>query len=66
MITKGQRAMHDHIIKCLRFEVDKRTRDGSMKFMVRMSKWLTSEAWTAYEDEITNPKKVKIYGTEIE
>ena len=64
--TKNSRAKHDHILKCLRFEIDKRTHDGSMKFMVRMGKWLTSEAWKAYEDEINNTKQVSNYGTNVE
>lgn len=66
LITKNNRAIHDHIIKCLRFEVNKRIKDGSMKFMVRMSKWISSEAWKAYEDEINNTLNTESYGTDIE
>ena len=66
LITKNNRAIHDHIIKCLRFEVNKRIKDGSMKFMVRMSKWISSEAWKAYEDEVNNTLNTESYGTDIE
>jgi hypothetical protein len=66
LLTKNNRATHDHIVKCLKFEVNKRTNDGSMKFMVRMSKWLSTEAWKAYEDEINDVKKANTYGTDIE
>ena len=66
LLTKNSRAIHDHIVKCLKFEVDKRTKDGSIKFMVRMSKWLSSEAWKAYEDEINNTQTKQSYGTDIE
>jgi hypothetical protein len=48
--TRNSPAVHQHILKCLNFEVEKRKRDGSIKFMVRMAKWLTTEAWKAYED----------------
>jgi hypothetical protein len=65
--TRMSPAVHQHILKCLQFEVDKRTKDGSMKFMVRMAKWLTTEAWKAYEDEINNTQvKTTKYGTELE
>lgn len=66
LITRNSRAIHDHLLKCLKFEVDKRIRDGSIKFMVRMSKWLSSEAWKAYEDEINNTVKTEAYGTSVE
>lgn len=68
LLTKLELARHEHIVKCLKFEVDKRNRDGSIKFMVRMSKWLTTEAWKAYEDEINdsvNTEENK-YGADVE
>lgn len=65
--TRMSPAIHQHILKCLNFEVEKRKKDGSIKFMVRMSKWLTTEAWKAYEDEINaTPKGINNYGTDIE
>ena len=66
LLTKNERARHDHILKCLKFEVNKRIKDGSIKFMVRMSKWLSTESWKAYEDEINNTPKTEVYGTNIE
>lgn len=65
--TRNSPAVHQHILKCLQFEVDKRNKDGSMKFMTRMAKWLTTETWKAYEDEINTIKVIKTsYGTDIE
>ena len=65
--TKNSRSSHEHILKCLNFEVEKRNRDGSMKFMPRMSKWLTQESWKSYEDEINKSiKPINTYGTELE
>ena len=38
-----------------------------MKFMPRMSKWLTQEAWKSYEDEINKSViPVNTYGTDLE
>jgi hypothetical protein len=66
-ISHNNQADHQHILKCLRFEVDKRTKDGSLKFMPRMSKWLTTEAWKSYEDEMHKLPNNKVkYGTELE
>ena len=66
-LTRLSLARHKHILKCLEFEVDKRKKDGSMKFMPRMGKWLTVEAWKSYEDEMNKlPNNEVKYGTELE
>jgi hypothetical protein len=66
-ITRDSSAVHQHILKCLNFEIEKRKREGSMKFMVRMSKWLTTEAWKSYEDEINKTTVNRVeYGTDLE
>jgi len=67
-LTRNNIAVHEHILKCLKFEVEKRKKDGSMKFMPRMSKWLAQEAWKSYEDEINKSNAVisNTYGTELE
>jgi len=66
-VTHNNQADHQHILKCLKFEVDKRTKDGSLKFMVRMTKWLSTEAWKSYEDEMQKlPNGNVKYGTELE
>lgn len=65
--TRNSPAVHQHLLKCLNFEVEKRKKDGSIKFMVRMFKWLRTEAWKSYEDEINKTTVNKIdYGTELE
>lgn len=66
-LTHMNQADHQHILKCLKFEVGKRSRDGSLKFMPRMTKWLTTEAWKSYEDEMNKlPNGSVTYGTELE
>ena len=65
--TKMQQAQHQHILKCLKFDVNKRTRDGSLKYMVRMSKWIGQQTWKSFEDEINSmPTTTEKYGTTVE
>jgi hypothetical protein len=67
--TKNKRVKHEHILKCLKFEVSKRVAEGSLKYMKRLPKWLESEEWTAYEDAIKDSANTTIvhgYGTELE
>jgi len=68
--TKGLRAKHEHLLACLKFEVEERTREGSMKFMPRITKWLNSQSWTTYADRLLDANVNSIstakYGTEIE
>jgi hypothetical protein len=64
------RSKHDHMMECLKFEVEARKRAGSLGYMKRMSKWLLSEEWLLY-DEFMKDKKIQkqagtIYGTDIE
>jgi len=69
--VNGVRARHDHLIRCLQFEVEERKREGSLKFMLRMVKWFNTQAWTAYEDKLLDSRANETvdntkYGTEIE
>jgi hypothetical protein len=61
---------HDHMMECLRFEVETRKRSNSLGYMKRMAKWLLSEEWLLY-DEFMKDKKIQkhageVYGTTIE
>ena len=59
-------AMAEHIIKCLEFELSKRSREGSLMYMMTMWNWLTRSQWEAVEDEmVDNSKPVSTYGTDI-
>jgi hypothetical protein len=68
--TRGLRAAHEHMLACLKLEVEDRTREGSMKFMPRISKWLNSQGWTTYQDRLLDVNANTVvstrYGTEIE
>jgi hypothetical protein len=69
--TRGKKSIHDHIIKCLKHEVKYREANGAMKFMKRMTSWLTSQEWEAFEDQIDDLGNITFkdndtgYGTEL-
>jgi hypothetical protein len=71
MIVARNQSKHEHILKCLQYEVNHRESEGSMRYMKRMYKWLLSKEWKSFEerigdtDNVLTGKEVK-YGTELE
>lgn len=71
-IVRTNPSLHEHIVRCLRSEVEDRSLKGQMAYMKRMPAWLTSESWKVYEDHVednmspTQEEKRKAYGTNIE
>lgn len=73
-IVRVNKTMHDHVMDCLRLEVNERNRTGKMSFMKRMPTWLASEEWKAYSDKVTagvtsggtSIQEGGGYGTEVE
>lgn len=69
--VKGRKSVHDHLLKCLRHEIKFREANGSMKFMKRMTSWLSSKEWEAYQDQIDDLGNIQTnvnetgYGTEL-
>ncbi len=49
-IVGGDVTRHQLIMRCLKLEVDDRTRRGQLAFMKRMPMWLSSEAWKVYAE----------------
>jgi len=69
-IVGNSKTKHDHLMDCLKFEIETRKRGNSLGYMKRMAKWLLSEEWLLY-DEFMKDKKIKkhageVYGTAIE
>lgn len=62
-IIGKSRAMHEHIMQCLRYELDDKTRTGRLGYMKTMWKWLTQHEWECYEDQI-NIQEDYSYGTD--
>ena len=51
-ITLGKKVRHDHIMKCLRYELEMKNATNSMQYMKRLPKWLSSEGWKSYEQRM--------------
>jgi hypothetical protein len=61
---------HEHILKCLEFEIKERTINDTLKFMKKMPNWLSSEVWKEYEEKmkvsfLIDNMVEEQYGTEI-
>ena len=53
-IIGKSKAMHDHIMACLRYEIDDKMRTGKMGYMKTMWKWLTQHEWECYEEQMND------------
>ena len=62
-IIGKSRAMHEHIMQCLRYELDDKMRTGKLGYMKTMWKWLTQHEWECYEDQL-NIQEDYSYGTD--
>jgi hypothetical protein len=73
-IVRKNKILHDHIMECLRFEIDEKTATGSMGFFKRMHTWLSSESWKVTSERLEAGVKVtdvstggkEAYGEEFE
>ena len=68
-ITGNNKSKHDHIMKCLRLEIELRQREGNLHYMKRLPNWLTSREWESYADRIVDSTGVlneERYGTNVE
>ena len=63
-IIGKSRAMHEHIMDCLRYELDDKMRTGKLGYMKTMWKWLTQHEWECYEEQL-KVKEEDTYGTDI-
>lgn len=70
-ITKEKKLIHDHIVRCLDYEVNLKKQDGSIAYMKKLINWLNGREWEAYEQALEEDKKKQSqqkvsYGTTIE
>ena len=67
VISGNSEAMSEHLIECLKFELDKKTREGKLSYMKTMWRWLVDHQWEETEEEMhdTAINKVESYGTDI-
>lgn len=66
-ITNNRLKKHNEILDALKFEVNIKTKEGTLKFMKRLPKWLMEEGWTLYQERMNdNSSNINTYGTDIE
>ena len=68
-IIGNSRIKHDHLIKCLNFEIEQKRKTNKMGYFKRMRTWLASEQWIEAEEAMKDRKSpilVTSYGTDIE
>lgn len=51
-IVGKSKAMHEHIMNCLRFEIDNKMLTGKIGYMKTMWKWLTQHEWETCEEQM--------------
>jgi len=69
-LTRNRKDIHDYILSCLKFEVQERTRNGTLGWMKRLPNWLDSEGWTEWGEKLNDTKESIVetnlgYGTEL-
>lgn len=60
-------ALAEHIIDCLKFEIDKKTKEGKLSYMKTMWRWLVDHQWEESEEEMNDnvEQPINSYGTEL-
>ena len=53
-IVGKSKAMHEHLLKCLKFELDNKVTSGKLGYLKTMWKWLTQHEWEAIEDQMND------------
>lgn len=68
-IVGKSRAMHEHILKCLKFEISDKMTTGKLGYFKTMWKWLTQREWEVIEEQLNYEQGNNVnndsYGTTI-
>ena len=67
-IIGKSKAMHEHLLKCLQYEIEDKMRTGKIGYMKTMWKWLTQHEWETIEEQMkveTPNQDYYNYGTDI-
>ena len=51
-IIGKSKAMHEHLLKCLQYEIEDKMRTGKIGYMKTMWKWLTQHEWETIEEQM--------------
>lgn len=52
-VVGKSRAMHEHLLECLKYEVSQKAMTGKLGYFKTMWKWITNREWEAIEDEMS-------------
>ena len=68
-IVGKSKAMHEHLINCLNYELENKMLTGKLGYMKTMWKWLTQHEWEvleeAMQEESYSPQQTYTYGTTV-
>lgn len=64
-IIGKSKAMHEHIMSCLRYEIDDKLQTGKIGYMKTMWKWLTQHEWECYEEQMNEQQNTELYGATV-
>lgn len=60
--------MAKHLLNCLMYEIEKKTRENKLSYMKTMWRWLQDHQWEEVEEEMRDNTQTKVsnsYGTEL-
>ena len=67
-IVGKSRAMHEHLLQCLQYEIENKMITGKIGYMKTMWKWLTQHEWEVIEEQMSYESETPVnygeYGTE--
>ena len=69
-IVGKSKAMHEHIMKCLKFEINDKMMTGKLGYFKTMWKWLIQHEWEVIEEQMQHEQSVEpineiSYGTTV-
>lgn len=63
-IVGQSKAMAEHLLECLNFDIQEKTMYGKLGYFKTMWKWLVQHEWESIEEQI-NYNSIETYGTAI-
>lgn len=64
-IVKNDLTKHNHIIDCLKKEIEDKILSGKLCYMKTMWKWITNSEWENYEETKDESTSEQLYGTNL-
>ena len=64
-IVGKSRAMHEHLLNCLNWEINNKMMTGKLGYMKTMWKWLTQREWEGLEEQMQYEQEGGSYGCQL-